>query len=414
MKLVKVGTEKSNIKKFVDFPKRMYSSKDNMESASQMKALLEGTHPLSKYFDLDAYLILRDDVTAGRFAITTYPDDTTAYLGFFECINDKEVSSFLFSEAEKIAKEKKCSVIIGPVDASFWLKYRLKINNFDLPPYTGEPYNKDYYLELFQNSGYEISEHYTSSAFRSVGEDYINEKFENRNKEFLAQGYKIESPKAEEYEKAVEEVYTLITELYSDFPVYKNVSKEDFCEMFKSYKTIMNMSMTKMAYYNGKFGFDMYFDRNFKAAREAGLKTGVYFYTQDCDETLLREHVKAILEKLDGAPLELPIAYDFESWREFHKFNMNIRDINRLFDVFCEEVEKAGYTGMLYGSREPLEEVWTNYNKKPVWLANYVEKTLYGNDYCMWQVSSAGKVDGIDENTDFDVLYTDHFEGLFN
>ena len=252
MKLVKVGTEKSNIKKFVDFPKRMYSSKDNMESASQMKALLEGTHPLSKYFDLDAYLILRDDVTAGRFAITTYPDDTTAYLGFFECINDKEVSSFLFSEAEKIAKEKKCSVIIGPVDASFWLKYRLKINNFDLPPYTGEPYNKDYYLELFQNSGYEISEHYTSSAFRSVGEDYINEKFENRYKEFLAQGYKIESPKAEEYEKAVEEVYTLITELYSDFPIYKNVSKEDFCEMFKSYKTIMNMSMTKMAYYNGK------------------------------------------------------------------------------------------------------------------------------------------------------------------
>ena len=252
MKLVKVGTEKSNIKKFVDFPKRMYSSKDNMESASQMKSLLEGTHPLSKYFDLDAYLILRDDVTAGRFAITTYPDDTTAYLGFFECINDKEVSSFLFSEAEKIAKEKKCSVIIGPVDASFWLKYRLKINNFDLPPYTGEPYNKDYYLELFQNSGYEISEHYTSSAFRSVGEDYINEKFENRYKEFLAQGYKIESPKAEEYEKAVEEVYTLITELYSDFPIYKNVSKEDFCEMFKSYKTIMNMSMTKMAYYNGK------------------------------------------------------------------------------------------------------------------------------------------------------------------
>lgn len=252
MKLVKVGTEKSNIKRFVDFPKRMYSSKDNMESASQMKSLLEGTHPLSKYFDLDAYLILRDDVTAGRFAITTYPDDTTAYLGFFECINDKEVSSFLFSEAEKIAKEKKCSVIIGPVDASFWLKYRLKINNFDLPPYTGEPYNKDYYLELFQNSGYEISEHYTSSAFRSVGEDYINEKFENRYKEFLAQGYKIESPKAEEYEKAVEEVYTLITELYSDFPIYKNVSKEDFCEMFKSYKTIMNMSMTKMAYYNGK------------------------------------------------------------------------------------------------------------------------------------------------------------------
>ena len=230
----------------------LYSSSDNMESPDSVRQILKGEHPLSGYFKIDAYLIYDGSNVNGRFAITTYPDDTTAYLGFFECINDKEVSSFLFLEAEKIAKEKKCSVIIGPVDASFWLKYRLKINNFDLPPYTGEPYNKDYYLELFQNSGYEISEHYTSSAFRSVGEDYINEKFENRYKEFLAQGYKIESPKAEEYEKAVEEVYTLITELYSDFPIYKNVSKEDFCEMFKSYKTIMNMSMTKMAYYNEK------------------------------------------------------------------------------------------------------------------------------------------------------------------
>ena len=100
MKLVRVGSEKSNIKRFVDLPKKLYSSKDNMESASQMKSLLEGTHPLSKYFDLDAYLILRDDETAGRFAITTYPNDTTGYLGFFECINDKDVSSFLFSEAE--------------------------------------------------------------------------------------------------------------------------------------------------------------------------------------------------------------------------------------------------------------------------------------------------------------------------
>ena len=252
MEIVSVGSDKQNIKRFTDLPKKLYSKKDNMESPSQMKSLLEKTHPLSKYFDLDAYLIIKDEETVGRFAITTYEDDPIAYLGFFECVDDKEISKFLFEEAEKIARGKKKTKIVGPVDASFWLKYRLKINNFDMAPYTGEPYNKDYYLSLFENSGYKICEHYTSSAFRSVGEDYVNEKFETRYKEFLAQGYRIESPKTEEYEKAVEEVYTLITELYSDFPIYKHLSKEDFCEMFKSYKTIMNMSMTKMAYYNDK------------------------------------------------------------------------------------------------------------------------------------------------------------------
>ena len=38
----------------------------------------------------------------------------------------------------------------------------------------------------------------------------------------------------------------------SDFPVYKHVSRDDFMTMFKSYQSIMNMSMTKMAYYQGK------------------------------------------------------------------------------------------------------------------------------------------------------------------
>ena len=50
---------------------------------------------------------------------------------------------------EKFAKENKYKRIVGPVDASFWLKYRMKINMFYKPPYTGEPYNKDYYYKLY-------------------------------------------------------------------------------------------------------------------------------------------------------------------------------------------------------------------------------------------------------------------------
>ena len=49
------------------------------------------------------------------------------------------------------AKEHKFRKIIGPVDASFWLKYRLKINKFERP-YTGEPYNKDYYYYSYCHS----------------------------------------------------------------------------------------------------------------------------------------------------------------------------------------------------------------------------------------------------------------------
>ena len=249
MNCIKADNEKT-INDFLKLPKMLYSSSDNMESPDSVRQLLKGEHPLSEYFGLDAYVIYKDRKPAGRFAITTYPDDGTAYLGFLECINDKDTAKYLFENAESIAREKKCSSITGPVDASFWLKYRLKINNFDRAPYTGEPYNKDYYYDLFLANGYTVKEHYTSSLYRAIGEDYVNEKYETRYRQFLEQGYRIESPKPEDYEKILEDVYRLITELYSDFPVFKDLSWEAFRSMFMSYRSIMNMSMTKIAYYN--------------------------------------------------------------------------------------------------------------------------------------------------------------------
>jgi len=252
MEIVKVENNKKYIKDFLKIPKMIYSSADNMESPDTTRQLLEGTHPLSGYFELDAYLIYDKKDPVGRFSITTYSGDKVAYIGLFECINDDGISGFLFENAKRIAKEKNCTKLEGPVDASFWIKYRLKINNFDGLPYTGEPYNKDYYYTLFLNNGYKVKEHYTSNLYRSIDENYVNEKYESRYKSFLSQGYKIVSPKTEEYDEIIDDVYTMISRLYSDFPIYKDVSREDFKELFKSYKQIMNMSMTKIAYYDGK------------------------------------------------------------------------------------------------------------------------------------------------------------------
>ena len=142
MECVRVDKDEKRIGDFLSLAKSLYTKKDNMESPDSVRKLLTGEHPMSKYFSLDAYLIYEESRPVGRFAITIYPDDKTAYLGFFECINDKDTAAFLFSNAERIAKEKNCALIEGPVDASFWIKYRLKINNFDKPPYTGEPYKQ--------------------------------------------------------------------------------------------------------------------------------------------------------------------------------------------------------------------------------------------------------------------------------
>lgn len=251
MNYVLFNCEKKYVKEFINFSKKLYK-KYNNENSNELKSLLLGKHPLCKYFKLYKFLIYEKNKVVGRFAITIYPNDDTAYIGFFECINDNEVAKFIFDTATKFAKENKYKRIVGPVDASFWLKYRLKINMFDKAPYTGEPYNKDYYYNMFLDNNYKVIEHYTSNVYKSIDYKYENEKYLNRYNEFLKKEYIIKSLDMKNYDNLLKEMYYLLTDLYKDFPIYKHICQQDFINIFRNYKLVLNPTMVKLAYYKNK------------------------------------------------------------------------------------------------------------------------------------------------------------------
>ncbi len=251
MKYIQFDSEEEYITDFLNLSKRLYKE-DNTENEKELRKILEGIHPICKYLKLYKFLIYDDNNhVAGRFAITIYPNDENAYIGFFECVDNSDVAYFLFNTAKQFAKNNNLKKIVGPVNASFWIKYRLKINMFDRMPYTGEPYNKEYYYKMFLDNGYKVIEHYVSSIYGNVN-NYENQKYSDGYERFIKEGYKIESPDMKNYDKYLKELYRLLTDLYSDFPIYKHINETDFIEMFKSYKTIMNPEMIKFAYFNNK------------------------------------------------------------------------------------------------------------------------------------------------------------------
>ena len=253
MKCIRFTNEEKYINDFLLLPTKIYKRKNNMEDKENVKKFLLEKHVLSKYFKLNKFLIYKNDDVVGRFIITEYDDDKkTCYIGFFECIKDNKVAKLIFKEAENFAKEKGYKKIVGPVDASFWNKYRLKINNFNKLPYTGEPYNIDYYYKMFLDNKYKVIEHYVSNYFDKKNINYNNQKYIDHSNEFKSLGYEIIKPNIKDFDKCIEETYEMIMNLYSDFPVFKSIAKEDFIELFKSYKKIINMSMVRMAYYNKK------------------------------------------------------------------------------------------------------------------------------------------------------------------
>lgn len=246
--------EETYINDFLALPPKLYLPDNLTQNEAEERKLLLNNHVLSKYFTLKKLLIYDDTgQVSARCIMTIYENDPVLYMGFFECINNKACAEVLFCQVNSFAKANHYEKIIGPVDASFWLKYRMKINLFDKAPYASEPYNKDYYQELFMDNGYMVCQRYVSNIYKKLPLFYGKKgKYERRFREFTDKNYKIVSPKKKDFDKVISQIYHMLMELYSDFPVFKPITEADFQAHFHYFKGIMDMSMVKTAYYNGE------------------------------------------------------------------------------------------------------------------------------------------------------------------
>lgn len=108
--------------------------------------------------------ILRDDVGKIVGRIGAFFNTNKAYtfnqptggVGFFECINDREAAFLLFDTAKNWLAGRGIEAMDGPVNfGENLINWGLLVKGFERQGF-GMPYNKPYYLELFQDYGFKI------------------------------------------------------------------------------------------------------------------------------------------------------------------------------------------------------------------------------------------------------------------
>ena len=163
----------------------------------------------------------------------------------------------------------------------------------------------------------------------------------------------------------------------------------------------------RVGYYYSEVTMDDHFRTNLEIAKKAGLDVGLYFYTTDNTIEGAREHARWIAEQLDGQKLEFPVAFDWEEFSNFQQYGMSIHDLNEIYLAFADEIEKCGYSAILYSSKNFLDNFWSERTKAshPVWLAHFVDETNYDGEYAMWQASAYGHIPGIRGDVDMDIIY---------
>ena len=167
-------------------------------------------------------------------------------------------------------------------------------------------------------------------------------------------------------------------------------------------------------YGTGKLVEDEYFDKNLKGASDAGIKVGVYIYTQAVTEDEILEEAELVLKKIEPYHIDGPVVIDVEkvAGAKARMNELTVEERTNLVLLFCQTIENAGYKPMIYHNMEMgvlmLDlETFENYDK---WLASYSDTLYYPYEYKIWQYSDEGTVDGIKGNVDMNISFSRFWE----
>ena len=156
----------------------------------------------------------------------------------------------------------------------------------------------------------------------------------------------------------------------------------------------------------GKLVEDEYAKANLKGATEAGLPIGAYFFSQAVSVEEARQEAQFVLEMAKDMEFDMPIVFDWEYLSDTARTaDVDARTLTDCAIAFCETIEAAGYTPMVYfniqqaRTRMYLEELL----EYKFWLALYDSSMTYQYKIDMWQYTCTGSVPGISGNVDINV-----------
>lgn len=158
---------------------------------------------------------------------------------------------------------------------------------------------------------------------------------------------------------------------------------------------------------------------NLQEAQKYGIKLGAYFFSTAIDADEARAEAYWVADLLSRYSITYPVAYDCEQYddpesRQYHLTKTERTDIAL---TFLETIEKLGYEGMFYASKNQLTddahwEVSRIEQDYKIWVAQYPEQpypvtkeSSYEGTHHMWQYSMDGIISGIKPNVDLNIAY---------
>lgn len=160
---------------------------------------------------------------------------------------------------------------------------------------------------------------------------------------------------------------------------------------------------------DGSIYADKNFQKNIEGALAAGLKVGVYFFSQAVSENEAIEEARYTLDMIRDYNVTYPIVFDWEivSNKDARTSKLDAPTLSAAANAFCREVEKAGHHPMVYFNSPCgyLRYDLSKLVKYDFWYAQYYSVPTFYYNFTMWQYTSSGQVPGIPGKVDLNLYW---------
>ena len=161
VQIIPVANKKEKME-FIKFPWKVYKNDPYWVPPLilDMKNMMDRNKcPFFEHSEADFFIARKNGETVGRIAAilnnrhNQVHKDNIGFFGFFEAINDVDVTRSLLNAAADWCREKNLDSIRGPMNYSQNETCGLLIDSFDSSPVIMMTYNPPYYIDLFEQCG---------------------------------------------------------------------------------------------------------------------------------------------------------------------------------------------------------------------------------------------------------------------
>ena len=161
-------------------------------------------------------------------------------------------------------------------------------------------------------------------------------------------------------------------------------------------------------YGSGVLVQDPMFASHITGAKAAGLRVGIYFFSQAVSKAEAVEEASMAVKLARQYGINMPIAIDSEyaNGGAGRADGLSKSARTDITIAFCNTVANAGYKPMVYASKSWFSD-HLDVSRFPssyrIWVAHYAKTCGYTGRYDIWQNTSKGSVDGVKGNVDMNI-----------